>query len=201
MLIKVGSADGERSGWTVDPMAGGVCDISDLVQPRHVSISRNIEIAESNYRLVKKITAVGAIAGAIGGAGAGAGAAAGHAKWFYDTVNTGGAWDYKSQTSELRPDGATIWEPFGNFHYGVVGAAAGFNRGNTLQRMAGLQQETHDFAANLPVNGGDHGGYASIIADFAVGRAGGTYPYRDAVADQSLIERGISYYNAGCHKK
>lgn len=63
--------------------------------------------------------------------------------------------------------------------------------------MAGLIHEQNKEKSD----GGEHGGYASIVADFAVGRSGGTYPYKDEEADQILINRGIAYYNAGCHKK
>ncbi len=63
--------------------------------------------------------------------------------------------------------------------------------------MAGLKQEEEGIA----VGTGEHGGYASIVADFAAGWNGGTYPYKDEEADQAMIDRGIAYYNAGCHKK
>jgi hypothetical protein len=187
------NGEGESESWMVDPMVRDVCDISDLVQPGGGTILRNIETAESKYKAVKMVAAVGLTAGA--------GAAGAHAKWFYDTVKSDGPWDYKSKTNKFRPDGKSIWEPFGNFHYGVVGAAAGFNRGNTLQRMAGLIQEANDIEKGLQVQAGEHGGYASIVADYAARRSGGTYPYKDEIADQVLIQRGIAYYNAECHKK
>lgn len=91
----------------------------------------------------------------------------------------------------------SAYEPFGDFHYGIVGAAAGFDRGTTLQRMAGYIQEKNQ----QPGDGGDHGGLESIVIDFINNRSGGRYPYKDEKVDQVMIERGRAYYYAGCHKR
>lgn len=66
-----------------------------------------------------------------------------------------------------------------------------------LQRMAGLVQEE----SQQQSDGGEHGGYASIISDFVDNRSGGVWPYKDEKTDQAMIELGIKYYNAGCHNK
>jgi len=44
--------------------------------------------------------------------------------WMINRVRTGGKWDLKA----LSPtDNKRLYEPFGNFHYGVVTAAAGWD--------------------------------------------------------------------------
>jgi YD repeat-containing protein len=187
------------------------CDISDLARPSWVSLKTNVATAERRYLGTKLVAGAGGlvtlttatipgvgIAVASISAATTALAAKNHANWFRSMVNDGGKWDYKSLTTitELK-SGKSIWEKFGNFHYGVVGAAAGFDRGKTIQRMAGHNQDTKGEVGG----GGEHGGMESIIADFLANRDGGEYPYRDEIADQELIERGRSYYYAGCHNK
>ena len=65
-------------------------------------------------------------------------------KWFYNKVNYGEAWDYKSiRQSNRRYNNDKGYNPdfenFGNWHYGVVGAAAGFSPA-VLTNAAGLAQ-------------------------------------------------------------
>lgn len=175
-----------------------VCDISDLAIPAGVSIARNVGIALERFGTVQKAHLIGAAVGGVGGALTfGGGAASAHANWFYKQVDTNGPWDYKQLDKVGDPKtGKSIYEPFGNFHFGVVGMAAGFGGANTLQRMAGYIQEQNKQKSD----GGEHGGLASIIKDFVLGRSAGQYPYKDEMADQTLIERGIAYYNGGCYK-
>ena len=194
------------------------CDISDIVVPSIANIQENVKTAEARLAKVQAAyaTSVAGVSASSNPAAAIFTAVVGgwdtgkeltnHALWFYNIVKPGGDWDYKNMTKEMNGK-KTIWEPFGNFHYGVVGAAAGFNRGKTLQRMAGLVHEQ----SGQPGDGGHHGGYGSIVADWIRGSDGGTNlmdprrtpkaPYKDELADQVLINRGIAYYNAGCHKR
>ncbi|MBX3292726.1 MAG: hypothetical protein KF881_07535 [Acidobacteria bacterium] len=181
---------------TANRTGGGVkasndpCDISDLNIPTGVSLRDNIRTAENRF--------YGTLAAGLVFAGPGTVAAAGeHARWFIGKVNTGGDWDYKQLDPEGIKKGKSKYEDFGNFHYGVVAVAAGFDRGNTILRMAGYIHEStgeeHD--------GGEHGGLTSIVADFVTGKYGGRRPFRDQRSDQRMIRRGMAYYKARCHKK
>lgn len=61
--------------------------------------------------------------------------------WFRNQVKHEGPWDFKQL-------GDPLYEDFGNFHYGVVGAAAGFPR-KTLYQQAGAAQK-RDPAGSSP---------------------------------------------------
>ena len=87
---------------------------------------------------------------------------------FYLAVKTGGPWDYK----QFGPR----YEPFGNFHYGVVGRAAGYPR-QVLLRAAGFYQEYRQ--KYDPKNG----------------HPWGNSPYGDNKEDQINIEKGMDYYD------
>ncbi len=67
--------------------------------------------------------------------------------WFYQKVRAGGPWDFKSNVYKSHKDtGVEVcgnvyrFDMPGNFHYGFVGAAAGFSAW-TLHRAAGWAQE------------------------------------------------------------
>jgi YD repeat-containing protein len=181
----------------LEPRGGDPCDFSDLKVPANVSIANNVKKAEERLRFVKRTAVIATVLAGGAGLAFSAGTAGAHANWFYNQVNTNGPWDYKQLDKVGDPiSGKSIYEPFGNFHYGVVGSAAGFPA-NTLQRMAGYNQEENQQKSD----GGEHGGMASIISDFALGRNGGEYPYKDEKADQDQIARGVAYYQAGCHLK
>lgn len=209
--IDMSDTGGPDASVAQNSLLGDPCDISDLRIPSDVNIASNVRTASSRYTKTKltvgsngvlalstaPIPGIG-LAGLAVSAGGTVVAATNHARWFYNMVNDGGDWDYKTGSTELIPGtGKSIYEPFGNFHYGVVGAAAGFDRGNTLQRMAGYVQERNSQKSD----GGEHGGLTSIIADFVANKTGGEYPYKDEKADQSLIERGRAYYYAGCYNR
>jgi hypothetical protein len=53
---------------------------------------------------------------------------------FYSKVKSGGLWDYKQQGISLE------YENFGNFHYGLIGRAAGIPK-SILRRAAGWAQK------------------------------------------------------------
>lgn len=53
-------------------------------------------------------------------------------------VKTGGKWDYKNKLSDLNID-PSILDDFGNFHFGIVSAAKGFNLEGSMYG-AGLNQ-------------------------------------------------------------
>lgn len=94
--------------------------------------------------------------------------------WFYLKVRNGGPWDYKKTRRRQ-------YEDFGNFHYGVVGSAAGFSEA-TLLRMAGH------------VRAGNPGsGAAPSLLQGLMG-VGGIAPFGDDENDQYWISKGIQYY-------
>lgn len=90
--------------------------------------------------------------------------------WFYNQVKNGGPWDYKKQSDAKK----SPYENFGNWHYGVVGRAAGIPA-EALTRMAGWNQ----------TQGGN--------ADPKFGSPYGGYPHGDDPWDQVMIKDGISW--------
>jgi len=103
--------------------------------------------------------------------------AAGHSPdllWFYNQVRNKGPWDYKQQDRQ--------YQDFGNFNYGVTGAALGVPDG-ILRRAAGWAQEQAGTGA--PQYGHWWGGA----------------PYGDDPADQDMINKGILFYKNGCVPK
>lgn len=70
--------------------------------------------------------------------------------------------------------------PFGNFHYGLIGAAMGFEE-EFLLRAAGWAQQK---AGTSKRSWGDPG-----VVIF-----GGTPPYGDDPSDQFWIKVGVHYY-------
>ena len=102
---------------------------------------------------------------------------------FYLDVRNGSKWDYKQQGQTLDDFGR--WQPspyqdFGNFNFGVVGAAAGIPQ-QELLRAAGAAQ-TQAKTSNP--------------------RFGHWYdlhpPYGDDPNDQVMIRAGYTYYQNGC---
>lgn len=110
-----------------------------------------------------------------------------NADWFRDIVKNhkeaykegkGCGWDYK----QLDPRYAA----FGNFNYGVTGAALGIPD-PYLYREAGRAQNS---AHTSHLEWGDPGETVSMMIPWS-----GTPPYGDDPADQVLIKLGIDYYN------
>lgn len=97
-------------------------------------------------------------------------------RWFYNQVDYGGPWDYKTQ----NPAGTQRYTDFGNFNYGAAGRAAGFSA-NELLWGAGLAQLKHDIG-----NGQWPQGPGTRF---------------DNPDDAAPILAGIKYYENGCHKK
>lgn len=88
--------------------------------------------------------------------------------WFYNQFRNKGPWDYKQ--------GGTQYEDFGNFHYGVMGKAAGIPD-IVLLRAAGWAQWRA-------------GNSKKEFNNFY-----GSAPYGDDPEDQKQIKNGINYYN------
>lgn len=61
--------------------------------------------------------------------------------WFYEMVKTGGEWDYKK-------DGNGQYEEFGNWHYGLVGRAAGIPL-DVLLAAAGANHLENNLVPNI----------------------------------------------------
>ena len=90
---------------------------------------------------------------------------------FYEKAKTGGDWDYKKGKQ-------TQFEDYGNYHYGVVGRAAGWSAG-TLQRAAGaysIYSGTSPSGSSWPL---------------------GSAPYGDDFIDHAWINQGIKDYDSG----
>jgi RHS repeat-associated protein len=94
--------------------------------------------------------------------------------WFYNQVNYGGPWDYKTQ----NPPGTQMYTDFGNFNFGATGRAVGFSATELLWG-AGLAQLRHDLQNGNPPQG--------ISTRF------------DNPDDPAPIEAGIQYYDNNCH--
>ena len=88
--------------------------------------------------------------------------------WFRTMVNYGGRWDFKT----INP----YYEDFGNFHYGIVGKAAGFSE-IVLLSEAGRAQMNHPGSVRGPGN-------PYILP-----------PYGDEPKDQDWIKRGFKWYD------
>lgn len=102
---------------------------------------------------------------------------------FYLDVRNGSPWDYKRQgrtLSDLGTIGPSPYQDFGNFNFGVVGAAAGFPAQELLRGA----------------------GYAQQQAGTSSPQWGHWYspnpPYGDDPSDQAMIRAGIAYYQNGC---
>jgi len=87
--------------------------------------------------------------------------------WFYYQVRGHGPWDYKNKCGRQ-------YENFGNFHYGAVGHAAGFND-EILLRGAGFAQ------------------LLAGTSDPDWAKYSGPDSYHDDPTDQTWIRAGIDY--------
>ncbi len=92
--------------------------------------------------------------------------------WFYNQVDSHGAWDYKN-IEGYKKDGSL--ENFGNFNYGATGAALGLTE-DEIQRAAGAKQYLDHW--NEPDK------YTNLLV----------YPYGDDPRDAAMIRRGIAAY-------
>ncbi len=101
---------------------------------------------------------------------------------FYSKVKSGGDWDFK-----LKDQDHTKYEDFGNYHFGVVGRAAGFSP-ETLKRAAGAYQI---YKGTSPEGSG---------------WPFGSPPYGDEFFDYAWIDQGIrdfdtDYWEKRCPKQ
>jgi len=90
--------------------------------------------------------------------------------WFYNQVKTGGPWDFKNLPGNNPAD----WVDFGNYHFGIVGRAAGYTR-TTLLAGAGAYQ------------------IKSGTSDWDYFDS-----YFDDPRDTRMIRLGMDQYDAGC---
>ncbi|MBC7999777.1 MAG: hypothetical protein IAF58_17620 [Leptolyngbya sp.] len=97
-------------------------------------------------------------------------------RWFKDKVNYGADWDFKKVAPE--------YEAFGNFHYGITGAAAGINE-RLLRHQAGIAQVE---AGTSKKEWGDSG------AGYKMLRVNPSGNFGDDPVDQKWIKRGYDYY-------
>lgn len=106
---------------------------------------------------------------------------------FYDRVKAGGVWDFKLRDQEsIRAGRRSKYEEFGNFAFGMTGAAFGFTEG-ALLRGAGLAQQADPTSRSVG-EGTPVGGWSEIFGD------GGTYPFGDERSDAEAIQRGVAYH-------
>jgi hypothetical protein len=95
---------------------------------------------------------------------------------FQDLVKEYGPWDYKNHPFHTD----ILWQHFGNYHYGVAGAATGLFTLETLLREAGRAQHKRDSAWGCPTGGP---------------------PYGDDPTDQYWIREGWRDYWSGMYGK
>ena len=148
-----------------DPDTGIITPVRDkngesVLFPPNVDFAQNIQIADENTAWYKGPISNG--------------------EWLTSMVDYGQSWDYKART----PDGR--YEPFGNFHYGVVGRASGFS-GRRLLREAGRAQVARDTRDGNPLQPGNLGWQWNPF--------GGTAPYGDYQEDQFMIQQGVDAHN------
>jgi hypothetical protein len=98
--------------------------------------------------------------------------------WFEKQVTDKGPWDYKVSHGPKYID-------FGNWHYGFVGAAAGYPL-DVLLREAGINE-----ADKHPIQPGEKRGSRPYDKFFPVG---GSPPYGDWKRSQEFIRRGYEYF-------
>lgn len=134
-------------------LCGLDCEAIIPTGPTDVSIRDNIYVMESLKHLSH-------VSGGIG--------VALKYRSFYEFVRNGGPWDFKQIKRE--------YADFGNFHYGVVGAAGGIPD-SLLLRAAGWAQ----------TRSGNH----VVQNGYVLGGA----PYGDDPFDQQQIKNGIWWYN------
>ncbi len=92
------------------------------------------------------------------------------ALWLYERVKPEGIWDFKDQ---FPPNPA--YEPFGNWHFGVVGTAQGWDEAGLLRGAGWAQQRD-----NPSVGQGQWWSGA---------------PYGDDPRDQAWIRAGVQFYS------
>jgi RHS repeat-associated protein len=100
---------------------------------------------------------------------------------FFWNVRQHGEWDYKNQIKKYGPDARKLYENFGNYHYGLAGAANGWEAWNLL-RTAGFVQI---------VSGTSKAEFGSPADKTVMG------PYGDDPKDQYWIYQGIKDYYSG----
>ena len=107
--------------------------------------------------------------------------------WFVSMVNYNRPWDYKTLSTE-RYKGLLVYERFGNFHYGIVGKAAGFPDA-VLLREAGRAQLNNPSSVKGPGNPGGLG-----LERYSPFDNVGEAPYGDEWVDYYYIKEGFDYY-------
>jgi len=101
--------------------------------------------------------------------------------WFYQQVRNRGPWDYKQLHTNRQPTEESKFASFGNFHYGIVAAAAhipeniGLRGGGFAQRHAGTRNPAHGNWWDLSTSSS----------------------YGDDPQDQAKIKEGYAYYHSG----
>ena len=94
---------------------------------------------------------------------------------FYDKVRSGGEWDFK-----LRDKDHTKYEDFGNYHFAVVGRAAGWSP-DTIRKGAGAYSI---YSGTSPEGSGWPWPF-------------GQPPYGDDFIDHAWINQGIKDFDSG----
>jgi|GEM_PF-1976622 len=130
-------------------------------------------------------------------------------EWFRSQVAPGQPWDFKSLDAETRPPNtSSVYEDFGNFHYGIVGTALGVSP-DLLKSLAGGAQLTSDInvLTSLQTYLGSIDGInaplkLTTLIDYAGGAFtslfGNNYGWLDNSGDQTQIDAGIyAANNAG----
>ncbi|WP_333804288.1 polymorphic toxin type 44 domain-containing protein [Sulfurospirillum sp.] len=105
--------------------------------------------------------------------------------WFQSMVQNKGDWDYKQLDQDPHP-GASEYENFGNYHYGLIGTALGMTE-ELLRSCAGAaQQVSNTKKTEEPISF-----LEAIVKDTLKGIMTGVYGSYDAPNDQIQIGLGI----------
>ncbi|MGH9877894.1 MAG: polymorphic toxin type 44 domain-containing protein, partial [Nitrososphaerales archaeon] len=148
------------------------CDIRDITIPPGVSVDTNIKIAQDAVKSIFLGADMAARPGSYIAAAMWFRNQVRNAKGRINDVRSGRSWDYK----QLGPQ----YRDIGNFNFGATGAATGLFDDTTLFKKAGEAQ---------------------IAAGTSRPEWKGPPLYGDPPEDHDMIQRGIDYYKAGCHKR
>jgi hypothetical protein len=121
--------------------------------------------------------------------------------WFYEMVKTGGIWDYKNQfppgvdTKEEKKEYSRRMANFGNYHFGVVAAAAGIPEQVALRAAGGYQifSGTSE-GVELPVPYLEERGFGEFGLPWDLEPSWAS-AYGDDPEDMKWVRRGYDYFH------
>ena len=119
---------------------------------------------------------------------------------FVKNVRTGGDWDYKGKKI-YNKYGGDFMDAFGNWHFGAVANAYGFNLETSMLGGGGYQVAVQGGGSSAGLAGGSflwqQSGYGYLMPD-SITRAltNGGFTWGDNPGDAINVMNGWDYYNA-----